>query len=119
MHDFKVNIGGPKDQASQHIKFNVRYADAASKGFDTKEIDELLDALRKALQTATLPADDSRRVERSFGAIKDETRGATPNLKEIESSLGSVGRIVESVEKVVPSAVAIFRALSQALGFVV
>jgi hypothetical protein len=119
MHDLKVNISGPKDNAHQTIHFNVRYSGRSESGPNKQHIQELLGKLKEELRTASIGNENARRLERNFQTIDDETNAIAPSLKEVESALGSVGRILESVNSLSPTVITVFRTLAAALGFAV
>lgn len=79
----------------------------------------LLDSVRSGLREASLTPDDARRVERSLGALEDEAKAQSPNLREVENSLGAIGRIVESAQKITPVVIGSLRSLAGAFGFTI
>lgn len=117
MRDWNVKIGGGSGNSKQSIVFNVHYAGSSTDALQPSQILKLLADFRAELSNMQLPTENSRRIERSLATIEEETKATKPSLKDIEGSLGSISRILETATNIAPKVVSIFRGLAAALGF--
>src|SRR5262245_42811062 len=101
MKDLHINIGGPRDNARQQLSFHVQQGDRP--GIDPQQIGHLLGEFREAMSASRLSAEDLRRIERHLASIEEESQSPKPLLAEIEGSLSSVQRLVQSAQSLAPA----------------
>ena len=116
MRDMNIRIGGPRDQASQSVSFNVA-RDQNAEGGPSEAVLNQLAELRSALNEIALPPDDAVRSERALQTIEQEVQSGTPELDELEHSIRSVGRIVAGFRAIAPAVFELFQRLAKGLGF--
>ncbi len=115
MKDLQINIGGPRDRARQQVSLHVQQG-GDRPGLDAEQVARLLGEFRAAINHTRLSADDLRRIERHLASIEEESRSPKPMLDEIQGSLQSLQRLVQSAQALAPVLLSPLKALAAGLG---